>query len=92
MSGRSKFSVGTVNEKGEGGQTSSDKGDGVFVLNISFCGEEALLMFIILLYSNAKQHFLKLKLVMYIEILRKRSNYMIICLIFFHEDFMMEPV
>ena len=30
-------------------------------------------MFIILLYSNVKQHFLKLKLVMYIEIVQKKD-------------------
>ena len=53
------------------------KGEGVFVLNISFGGDEALLMLIILVYSNAKQHFLKLTLVMHIEIVRKRSDYII---------------
>ena len=68
VEGWSKFSVGTLNEK-RGGQTSNDEGERMFVLNISFSGEEALLMFIILLYSNAKHQFLKLKLVMYIEII-----------------------
>ena len=48
----------------------------MFVLNISFGEEEALLMVIILLYNNAKEHFLKLKLLMYIEIVQKRSDYM----------------
>ena len=68
--------MGTVNEQGEGRQTSSDEGEAVFVLNISFGEEEALLMVIILLYNNAKEHFLKLKLLMYIEIVQKRSDYM----------------
>ena len=56
----------------------------MFVVNISFGGEEALLMVIILLYSNAKEHFLKLKLIMYIEIVQERSDYMIknFCLYF----------
>ena len=54
------------------------------MLNISFGGEKALLMFIILLYSNIKQLFLKSKLVMYIETMRKRSDYIIknFCLYF----------
>ena len=41
---------------------------GVFVLDSSFGGEKALLMIIVLLYRNAKQYFLKLKLEMYIKI------------------------
>ena len=40
----------------------------VFVLDSSFGGEKALLMIIVLLYRNAKQYFLKLKLEMYIKI------------------------
>ena len=43
-------------------------GWGVFVLDSSFGGEKALLMIIVLLYRNAKQYFLKLKLEMYIKI------------------------
>ena len=34
-------------------------------------------MFTFLIYSNAKQNFLKLKLVMYIKMVRKTSDYII---------------
>ena len=81
--GQAKFSVGTVSEQGEG-QTSGDEDEVMFVLNISFGGEKALLMLIILVYSNVKQLFLKSKLMMYIETVRKRSDYIIknFCLYF----------
>ena len=81
--GQAKFSVRTVSEQG-GGQTSGDEDEVMFVLNISFGGEKALLMFIILVYSNVKQLFLKSKLVMYIETVQKGSDYIIknLCLYF----------
>ena len=47
------------------------------MLNIFFDGEEALLMLIFLVCRNSKQNFLKLKLVMYIEMVGKMSDYIV---------------
>ena len=43
-------------------------------LMFSLVGEENLLMFVFLIYSNAKQNFLKFKLVKYIKMVRKTSD------------------